>query len=141
MKVQCAREGCENEWEQGPEVIGRPRKYCSPRCRRLKNHAAEMERDRERLKHGCRECGGPIARQNDSGLCHTCTQKARRARREARWDQIEEMWGEGLTIEKIGERLGLTRGHTAVEVVRAREAGRNLPYRTEGGEKHPELAS
>lgn len=108
---------------------GRPRKWCSERCRKAQYAGA------------CLDCGKPTSghagRAGAPARCQTCGARrsseasaiAKRAKAEPRYRLIEELWNQGLTMPEIGLQLGVSRGYLSGAMFRMRQRGYNLPYR------------
>lgn len=93
--------------------------------------AAHLEENRARDRANaakrcvpCEDCDGPTY----GAVCRDC----RRARRDARWDQIEAMWADGLSMAVISGSLGMSYEHVGVDMAKMRATGRDLPYRHAG---------
>lgn len=99
-----------------PEGRGRPRKWCSEKCRKDTCYAGV-----------CIDCGGPTnglksGRNRESVRCDHCFKTKNLARRErilAAWNQWEPAW-------MIAEREGISETNVLTIVNQQRRAGRHV---------------
>lgn len=109
-----------------PELAREWRRRDAARPERIVAKRAWSDANRQR----CTDCGGPTgSARGRVKRCRGC-EIARRNRLTAeRGHQIERWWAEGLTLAQIGERLGWTTVHVAVEINTLRKKGFDLPNR------------
>jgi hypothetical protein len=122
-------------------------KWCSENCRKRTWNRRWLASEKSRAV--CPDCGEKLApgsarphlvrrrekaRGTQNQSCPGCARKKRK--------QIMSWWAEGLTMPEICELLGISKTQLAVDMVRMRELGYDLPYRyTTGkraGTKHPD---
>ena len=121
-------------------------KYCSEECAEEAHNKQKHRCEEETGRTNCKECNAPLAAgsrwSSRSRLCASCRRSEEAQRLDSRARKIEAWWAEGLTQAQIAGRLGWTRNHVQVEMVRLREKGYELPYRRAvhpgGAPKHPE---
>jgi IS30 family transposase len=91
------------------------------------NRARDREERRSLDYRGrCIECGGPMGTSHrEDGTCSGCIA----SRRVARWERIEAMWAEGLSLAEIGAELGWAAKTLSSELTVMRQEGRNVPHR------------
>lgn len=96
--------------------------------RRVGARAEQKRRwDREHTHVPCPACGAPMTR--NSTVCKGCWTGPRAEARERRWARIESLWAAGLSMTRIAEDMGYSRGHLGGEMATMRAAGRNVPHR------------
>lgn len=98
-------------------------RFCSDRCR-----------DRYAARATC-ECGKPKSVRAD--LCVSCRRALQDAAREERYQRLADLWAEGLTMEEIASEIGTTKNALGGELVRARAAGFDLPFRRASAPREP----
>lgn len=122
MSGVCQREGCGSPLppKRGPQ--GRPRKWCSDRCRRQASF--------DRHHAPCVDCGGPLKQTGQPiRRCARCELERRRKISDETAQRVAAMWRGGMTGTQIAERLGWSKGYVRVALNRLRERGYDLPYR------------
>ena len=100
-----------------PEGRDPTRLYCSAGCSRRSSYRRSIRT--------CEHCGEP----SQGVLCKSCRRDRYAAEREAQYQRLEAMWGEGLSMAEIAESLGTSENSLGVLICRARRNGRKLPYR------------
>jgi hypothetical protein len=133
--MKCAAEGCTNELAP-TKALGRPRKWCSDRCRRTQ------------YSRECLDCGAALNGSDSAGRHLRCRRCAglKHALLAGRAEAVLEMWRlretEGLLNKEIAERVGRSASTIATEFQRLRASGFSVPkapYR--GAERGPSHAS
>lgn len=98
-------------------------------------NAARREAKREWARNNratCPECGAirGVNSGSQGTLCRPCSISQRGEQKEARWDDIERWWNEGIPGPEIAKRLGWEKSSCiSVELNAMRKAGRDVPYR------------
>lgn len=114
-----------------PVSHGRPRKWCSDRCRKTQ-YAGR-----------CIDCGATLSGSNGRGehaskRCLSCSGRVQagiaaerqRALARPRWDEIAARYRAGATLSAISEEFGLWGpAHAGQILYRMRRAGYDLPHR------------
>jgi hypothetical protein len=107
---------------------GRPRKWCSERCRKSQyagvcEACGSPRRDGSAGRHGrwCLECSGSRAR--------SASAVARSERAVIKYTEIETLWNEGLPMLEIASRMGLTKGALSWTLNTMRARGYDIPFR------------
>lgn len=109
---------------------GPRRKWCSDNCRKRTPEFRAAEREYNKtsvVRTGlCAICGGLKGSQcKRYEICRACVVRGKEAKRE----EIQQLWLSGASLRQIRAELGITRGYLAVEIHRMREEGWDLPYR------------
>lgn len=97
----------------------------------------EWDRAKRRSEAGrghCEECGGLMgidAKRKGFRVCMGCKRRTARLRRE----RIVNQWNRGVPVREIAAELGSTEKSIAVEIVRLRNLGYDLPYRHQPRQK------
>lgn len=103
---------------------GRPRKWCSERCRKAQYSVP------------CEDCGAPVNGNDGRGAhrwCLECSGKRAGERQKDAWLEhrvmIEAMWADGLTSREIGAAIGYSPKHAPHLITKLRYLGYDLPHR------------
>ena len=138
--TECGRDGfklrrglcsaCYSRWRRQDPVVAEGFRAAS---RRWKAEHPERVKAQHRAyaadpanRGTCHGCGGLMGLGTFAdGFCATCTADRVHLRRM----ELVELWSEGLAIRQIADYFGWTANHMNVEIVHARRAGYNLPYR------------
>lgn len=123
--ARCA--GCGNDFEY--EYRGKPRKWCSEKCRKDSYGAP------------CPRCGRRMTGANGRGpnapsLCRQCVEadgEANSARQRqhgaGRREIVLRMWPQGASLREIAAACNTTVPTISTQVQRLRSYGHDLPYR------------
>jgi hypothetical protein len=77
--------------------VGRPRKWCSERCRRRSWETVQGRAG------ACEDCGKAVGRTTTR--CSDCARERFRVEREAKWSKFVELYTAGLSYRKIASAL------------------------------------
>lgn len=109
-----------------PDRLGRPRKWCSGRCRRA---ACE-----EAKRKSCPDCGEPMGTGTvwrDHEVCGACRRRIEARAHRARVEDVAEMYREGMSHREIAAELGYGPNSMPHEIIEARRLGL-IGYRNKG---------
>lgn len=127
------------------ERMGETKRQAWTRCNRNRDHANNRNyklRNRTRLRaynrayeeahrRPCEQCGQPVGRGNETGICGDCISDEH----DRKMRKLVRLWAEGLTYPEIQAEMGWSKSRLSVEMHRARAQGYDLPYRYTTGNR------